>query len=390
MRRPHVRAVTALAVLAVLPLLSAESCALKPANIKVVSVAITPQPGRALPLKSLNGSQRALPATKSDGGRYVVPANTPGTFVVTFTSDTFFTLCTLDLDGRSEREVAPIGSGQWIIKQPTGALAPYRSVSGSLTCTPTAGVVEPAVSTFEVVARPMARLAASPSTLDFGGVLLGSRAPARTVKVTNAGDDTTIVRSLAGYAPGYNVSASIKDNTIVRPGQSFSLTISFTPDKVGPAKGVIGVVLAGGDIAYLVGVTGVGGTSYAPAFVASSTWLKFGELNTGASQELPVTVRNTGLNALQVGWLSMTGNDPGSFAVASEDCTPRTLAAGDSCTVTVRFTATRGGYANAILRFGDNATGNPHEITLTGDGLAPAPTAAPQPQPSSEYPYPPP
>ena len=65
--------------------------------------------------------------------------------------------------------------------------------------------------------------------------------------------------------------------------------------------------------------------------------------------------------------MSITGANPGDFAIASNGC-GATLAANASCAVSVTFTPSAGGTRVANLTFADNAAGNPHVVPLTGTG----------------------
>jgi len=62
------------------------------------------------------------------------------------------------------------------------------------------------------------------------------------------------------------------------------------------------------------------------------------------------------------------GANPTDFAIGSDGCTGRTVAAGATCNVTVSFAATVFGPRSAALSFSDDAAGSPHLTALNGTG----------------------
>ena len=84
-----------------------------------------------------------------------------------------------------------------------------------------------------------------------------------------------------------------------------------------------------------------------------------------------MTVRNDGTGALVLGTVTFDGLNPDQFMVvaAANLCAGRTLAAGQSCTVLVKFKPTTAGFKTAKLRIPSN---DPDEavvkVNLTGTG----------------------
>jgi hypothetical protein len=97
----------------------------------------------------------------------------------------------------------------------------------------TASVTKPAGST------GAAQLAVSPSSMNFGNVLVGdSKALAGTLTATNA---SVTVSSAAWSGEGYSVSG-ITFPTVVPAGQSISFTVTFAPQAAGSSSGSINFV----------------------------------------------------------------------------------------------------------------------------------------------------
>ena len=83
-----------------------------------------------------------------------------------------------------------------------------------------------------------------------------------------------------------------------------------------------------------------------------------------------VTVTNAG-GTLAPASRRLVGAAPGKFGLASATtCVGGlTLAPGESCTVAVRFQPTGTRVYQVIVRVGRNATGAPHDIVLSGEGI---------------------
>jgi hypothetical protein len=122
--------------------------------------------------------------------------------------------------------------------------------------------------------------------------------------------------------------------------------------------------------------------------------LAFGNQQTGtASAPLQVTVENTGQLQLQVTERAISGPNASDFAISGGSCPvpPFGLGAHESCTVAAIFTPTATGTREALLRFTHNAAGSPHDVALSGSGIAvespppgsgtPSPTPTPTPTP---------
>jgi hypothetical protein len=83
-----------------------------------------------------------------------------------------------------------------------------------------------------------------------------------------------------------------------------------------------------------------------------------------------VTVTNAGAAALRITSTALSGANAADFTVLADACSGRSLAFGQACTVTARFTATAAGARKATLTLTDNEP-SPTAIPLTGTGIAP-------------------
>ena len=95
--------------------------------------------------------------------------------------------------------------------------------------------------------------------------------------------------------------------------------------------------------------------------------LAYGSIVSGQTQDLNVTVRNTGSADLTLIAASITGTDAGQFSLVSTP--PATLAAGASAEFTLRFSPTSLGSKTAMLSIASNDPDeNPFTLALMGTG----------------------
>ena len=97
----------------------------------------------------------------------------------------------------------------------------------------------------------------------------------------------------------------------------------------------------------------------------------FGEQPLGStSGPQQFTLTNTGTTRLTVGDVSISGADPGDFAISDDHCSGVAIrpAVHNTCTINVTFAPTAIGPRSATLTIPDNAPGSPHTAALSGAG----------------------
>lgn len=109
----------------------------------------------------------------------------------------------------------------------------------------------------------------------------------------------------------------------------------------------------------------------APNAGLSKTSLAFGTRGVGTTSSVQtLTLKNNGTAPLTVTTATIGGTDPGDFAKASNTCDGASLPVGASCSVGVTFKPTAAGDRGATLTIADNAPGAPHNVALSGIGVA--------------------
>jgi hypothetical protein len=109
----------------------------------------------------------------------------------------------------------------------------------------------------------------------------------------------------------------------------------------------------------------------APHIGLDRTSLSFPNRQVGSpSGPQRITVSNHGTADLFVSGVAVTGTDAADFATEADGCSGRTIAPAESCTVDVRFAPAHTGALSALLHIADNAPNAPHDVALSGVGLA--------------------
>jgi len=108
--------------------------------------------------------------------------------------------------------------------------------------------------------------------------------------------------------------------------------------------------------------------SIVPAAAVSPTRLAFGSQAVGTtSAALTAVLRNNGVVPFAVNGISLTGSYAAWYA-QTNNC-PANLAAGASCTISVRFTPQAALSKTAKLSIATSATSTPLSVSLSGTGI---------------------
>jgi hypothetical protein len=142
------------------------------------------------------------------------------------------------------------------------------------------------------------------------------------------------------------------------------IDVSFTAPASGITTGTLTVPSSqpGPDTVQLIGSTGSNNVTTPPTVTPGN--LAFGFENVGSTTSAQtVTVANPGTSALAISSVSTSGPFTETNTCGS------VLAAGASCTASVKFAPTAGGAQTGELAIADSATASPIGATLSGTGL---------------------
>ena len=121
----------------------------------------------------------------------------------------------------------------------------------------------------------------------------------------------------------------------------------------------------------------INGAATGPAFSASPSPVAFGSQAQGStSSAMTLTITNSGTASLSISNVAEGGTDAADFPVSSDGCNGATVAAGSTCTLSIKFSPSTAGAESAALTFTDNASDSPEMVSLTGTGTAPTATAS--------------
>ena len=256
----------------------------------------------------------------------------------------------------------------------------------SVTFSPTAGgsrvatvsIVDNAASSPDSVTlggtgvTPAPAVTLTPASLGFGSVRVGTTSASQlsTLKDTGTAPLTITGITMVGANAGDFAQTNDCPGTLA-VNATCTITVTFSPTATGVRAANAQITDDAGGSPQSIALSGTG---TAPAVTLSPTTVNFGSQRVGTtSAAQTVNVMNTGTAALSIASIGLAGTNAGDFS-QSTTCalSPATLAAGASCTISVRFAPTAAGARSASLQIADDASGSPHSVALSGTGTTTA------------------
>ena len=225
-------------------------------------------------------------------------------------------------------------------------------------------------------AAPVAVLESPLGPLDFGSEPAGTTAvsPPQFILLRNDGSADLVVSGVSVTGTDVGSFTTTTCTTVV-PGNACTITVSFKPTTIGAKSASVRIAHNSNNVltsTSTVPVRGIGTTSLATV----SGPLVFTPVNTGAtSATQAITLNNFGNANLVVSGVTLTGANPGEFAIINNGCT--TVAPAATCTITVALKPTTFGAKTATVSIAHNSVGSPSTVALSGIGLAPVAAVAP-------------
>jgi hypothetical protein len=214
-------------------------------------------------------------------------------------------------------------------------------------------------------------LVASPTSEDFGTVELGQQSAAATITVTNAGQASsgTITTGVAGAdSSDFGVDSDGCSGVALEAGATCSIKLHFKPATAG-AKGASLTISgeSGGLVA--ASLSGVGASSGALSLSPSTQDLGTAPVGGAPGTPATFTLTNKGTSATGSVTVGLSGTDSADFALASDGCSGKTLAAGATCTVGVAFGPKTAGAKAATLTAKAQGTSGSATASLSGTAV---------------------
>jgi hypothetical protein len=220
---------------------------------------------------------------------------------------------------------------------------------------------------------PQPLIALNKNALTFASQAVGSTSAALSLTVSNPGQAALVLSSLTLSGPNASDFAftgigNCSAGASIAVGASCTVQLSFAPSAavaLGARSASLGIASNASGAAPVVAVAGTAIAAPAPAVtLAPATPQDFGAVTLGAAPAVrTVVLSNSGTAALTPLSVAVSG---AGFSVAN-GCAG-TLAAGASCTLTLRFAPQSTGAASGLLTVTSNAAGSPRSLALSGSG----------------------
>ncbi len=208
-------------------------------------------------------------------------------------------------------------------------------------------------------------LTLSPTSLNYGGIAVGTTSSSSTVTVANSGS-SPVTLGTASVSGDYQIASNSCSGTLA-PSASCAISITFHPAASGDRPGQLQVPgsVSGGQV-----VASLDGQGLAPGnLTLTPSSVDFGSVAQGATSSASTfTLANSGGVLVHIASVATSGD----FAVAGNGCSSGTLAPAATCTVSVTFTPSALGTRNGALTITSDATDSPTSGALTGTGVTPA------------------
>ena len=197
----------------------------------------------------------------------------------------------------------------------------------------------------EVVETP--RISITPENISFGSVQAGLSAQ-QSVTITNTGNTGLGLSNI--FIDGTDADVFTVTNqcgSSLAPEASCAVDVTFAPSTEGTRNATLTIESTDPENESVsVPLSGKGTLAPTPEISVTPESVDLGRVLSGTSATAQVTVDNNGNAALQIDSITLTGANAADF-IQTNDCT--TVAAGESCTIDLNYTAGAPGVSNATL-----------------------------------------
>ncbi len=212
-----------------------------------------------------------------------------------------------------------------------------------------------------------ANLVFSPTSLDFGSVLVGSTSTL-PIQITNVSPTPAILNSITATGDYAATGTCPTPGNVLAPAATCTIQIAFTPTQPSTRTGTLSLNTSLTALPLTASLTGIGTQSQLQIAPAS---LNFGTIAIGSSDTLTLTLSNTGTAPIN----NLASAISGDYTIAAP-CALTTLAPGSSCSVTITFAPTATGSRAGNLTVASTDQSSPAVVALTGTGKSSTATTA--------------
>lgn len=213
-------------------------------------------------------------------------------------------------------------------------------------------------------------LAVNPTSVTFGGVIVGDSQKQPGTLTNTGGSDVTVSQATVN-GTGFSITGLALPLTLV-PGQNANFSVVFDPQSAGAVNGSIAFVSDASNSPLTLPLSGTG---LAPGSLsANPPSLNFGEVVVGKNQSLSETLTNTSTSVVTITQATASGS---GFSISGLTL-PLTLDAGQSTGFSVEFAPQAVGSVSGSVTVTSDASNPTLTIPLSGAGIAPG-TLSPNP-----------
>lgn len=223
------------------------------------------------------------------------------------------------------------------------------------------------------------------SPFDFGDVPVNDPPSAgvqvftlSNVTADPSGNITLGTISLVGADPDqFAITQDACSNTILAFGTSCDVEVTFAPDAAGPLQASLSI--PSNSPGQAVVVHDIEGTGVNAALgVSPGSPFDFGNVQVGdESPPQTFTVTNLSAAPLNLGVISIIGDDPSNFTIVEDNCSSTILASAATCQFQVVFLPNDDDNFTATASIPSNDPASPFSLSLLGAGVVPGLNANP-------------
>jgi len=217
---------------------------------------------------------------------------------------------------------------------------------------------------------PAPKIAASPSSVNFGPVALGAASAPKVVTIKNTGKSDLSISSVNITGTDSSEFGQTNSCVTIAAGGTCPVSVTFTPALPYAKKSALLTIASTDPKKPLLNVK-LSGQVPAPKIAATPSSVNFGSAELGAtSAPKVITIKNTGMSDLIISTVIITGTD-GSEFLQINSC--GIITQGGSCLVTVTFAPILLPYAKktALLAIPSNDPNKPIcNVKLSGKEIS--------------------
>jgi Abnormal spindle-like microcephaly-assoc'd, ASPM-SPD-2-Hydin len=206
-------------------------------------------------------------------------------------------------------------------------------------------------------------LSATPTSLSFGTVQVGSNA-SLSEKLTNTGGANVTISQANVTGSGFSITGLTLPTTLA-PSQSVTFTAKFAPASAGAVTGNVAIVSDASNSTLNIPTSGTG---VAPGqLTPNPASLSFGNVQVGNSKSLSDTLTNSGGSSVTISAASVSGS---GFSISGLSL-PLALNPGQTTTFSVKFAPASAGAASGKVTITSNGSNSTLNIPVSGTGVTP-------------------